>query len=398
MLWLPPFLWLSSFISFLPRSIAERPWTLAFSRGGFGEGGLSKGKHNSGGFGKKATTPTTSVAPTKKIRKRPKILLDEESFKTSSNEPQQQQQQKLDKWGLPLPTLDDIFPPMPPGTELKAISKDSYTVGEIQELLKKHLPLNLDRFNESAMEKHPPSDGRLPMKITLLHESPPVLVIDNFFTPEECQATERVAFSTDKNDLLSVRPVQVDSKTFELSQSTRTSTSWFCYYHQVPHLLAKCHSMLGIALEQMEEPQIVRYQAGQEFSWHYDEVPLPQLSNGGQRLATLLVYLNTVTDSFNQHAGGATVFRDLLDRHGNQLAVHPVQGRALLFFPALANGQPDDRTLHRGEMVSSSASVEKRIIQMWIHQRAYQAAVPQNNRQEDAIEAVNEVMKTLGQT
>jgi len=285
---------------------------------------------------------------------------------------------------------------MPPGTDLKAISKDSYTLTEIQEFLQNYMPLNLDRFDESGLEKKLPSDGGLPMKINLLHESPPVVVIDNFFTPQECQATERVAFSTDNNDPLSLRPVQVDSKTFELSLSTRTSTSWFCYYHQVPHLLAKCQSMLGIALEQMEEPQIVRYQAGQEFSWHYDEVPPPQLSNGGQRLVTLLVYLNTVTDSFNQHAGGATVFRDLLDRHGNQLAVHPVQGRALLFFPALANGKPDDRTLHKGEMVSSSATVEKRIIQMWIHQRAYQASVPQNNRQEDAIEAVMDVMQTMG--
>jgi prolyl 4-hydroxylase len=63
---------------------------------------------------------------------------------------------------------------------------------------------------------------------------------------------------------------------------------------QVPVLLAKPGHVLSIPSEHMEEPQIGCYETGVVFSCHYDEVPRPQLSNGGQRLATLLVYLSTV--------------------------------------------------------------------------------------------------------
>jgi prolyl 4-hydroxylase len=152
--------------------------------------------------------------------------------------------------------------------------------------------------------------------------------------------------------------------------------------------LAKMNQMLGIPLEQMEEPQIVRYKTGEEFSWHYDEVPAAQVANGGQRLATLLIYLNTV------QGGGGTIFRDLKDRDGNPLTMRPVQGSALLFFPAYANGKPDDRTLHKGEVVTSDN--EKWIIQMWTHERSYQAAVPRGNSQQAALPAVNQASLDLG--
>ena len=184
-------------------------------------------------------------------------------------------------------------------------------------------------------------------------------------------------------------PVQVQSATFSaLAQSKRTSTSWFCYYSQVPVLLAKAQKVLGIpTLEQMEEPQIVRYKTGQEFSWHYDEVPSNQLKNGGQRLATLLVYLNDVG------TGGGTVFRDLCDgKTGEMLTMKPKRGSALLFFPAFKDGSPDDRTLHKGEI----AGDEKWIIQMWTHERSYVAQIPEGNFQRSAKDAVDEVCKSLG--
>jgi prolyl 4-hydroxylase len=155
------------------------------------------------------------------------------------------------------------------------------------------------------------------------------LCIENFFTEVECDETKLVTMED---------AFQVTSATFSpLAQSKRTSTSWFCYYDSMPVLLAKAHGRLGIPLKQMEEPQIVRYRSGEEFSWHYDEVPPTQLNNGGQRVATLLVYLNTVK------RGGGTIFRDLKNANGEPLTVKPVQGSALLFFPAFANGRPDDR-------------------------------------------------------
>lgn len=154
----------------------------------------------------------------------------------------------------------------------------------------------------------------------------------------------------------------------------------------MPTLLAKAHHVLGIPFGQMEEPQIVRYRTGEEFSFHYDEVPPAQLDNGGQRLATLLVYLNDV------NRGGGTIFRDLKSPDGSQLTMKPKSGSALLFFPAFRDGRPDDRTLHKGEL----ALDEKWITQMWIHERTYDPVVPPGNTHEASVDAINEVAKLLG--
>jgi hypothetical protein len=63
---------------------------------------------------------------------------------------------------------------------------------------------------------------------------------------------------------------------------------------QIPVLLAKPGDVLSIPSEHMEDPQIGFCKTGPVFRWHCDEVPPPELFNGCQQLATLLVYLNTV--------------------------------------------------------------------------------------------------------
>mmetsp|Transcript_30028 Transcript_30028/g.54427 ORF Transcript_30028/g.54427 Transcript_30028/m.54427 type:complete len:162 (+) Transcript_30028:3-488(+) len=159
----------------------------------------------------------------------------------------------------------------------------------------------------------------------------------------------------------------------------------------------------------MEEPQIVRYRTGEEFSWHYDEIPSTQLVNGGQRLATLLVYLNDLEED----RGGGTVFRDLasppIPRDGGDekkskrnrgaktssvspLTVRPKTGTALLFFPSYKDGTPDIRTLHKGEVALDT----KMIAQLWIHEREYRAGVPKGNLQADAMEGVRLEAERLG--
>ena len=241
------------------------------------------------------------------------------------------------------------------------------------------------------------------MKLRLLHVSPPVLAVEQLFDRDRVprNSARGTARRNQEATATTHPPVRVESQTFALAISERTSTSWFCHYRTVPVLLAKLQHVFGFALENMEEPQIVRYAPGQQFSWHYDEVPLSQSQsqqsldndNGGQRLATLLVYLNTLEEG----GGGGTVFRDLHMDSSNSdvpLRVRPVQGTALLFFPALANGTPDARTLHQGEILAKNQ--EKRIVQVWVHERAYRAAVPPNNRQQEAVAAVDRVRRRLG--
>eukprot|EP00980_Cylindrotheca_fusiformis_P003100 scaffold720_cov114-Cylindrotheca_fusiformis.AAC.8 len=291
--------------------------------------------------------------------------------------------QQLDKWGLPIQTkeevLEQLFPPMAEGTELIPVDASSeYSLADIQSFLKGYIDLKLEsHFDMNGVEKA--SDGRLPMRLRLMHQSPPVLAIDNFLASDECKEVKSAISSGHK----------VSSATFAGALSTRTSTSWFCNFCDVPLLLAKANKILNIPLETMEEPQIVRYQRGQEFSWHYDEVPAKNLGNGGQRLATLLVYLNDVESG----SGGGTIFRDM-SYQLEPLVMQPKEGSALLFFPAFANGKPDDRTLHRSEPMSGPG--EKWIFQMWIHERKYSAVLPFGNSNESARQVMDERAKDLG--
>ena len=136
-------------------------------------------------------------------------------------------------------------------------------------------------------------------------------------------------------------------------------------------------------LQRFEEVQIARYLPGERFLWHEDAVPPPLLaqdgSDGGQRVATLLVYLSGDGDASK---GGATCFRDLGDPP--PLRVLPQKGDAILFFPSRRvrphDGpfQPDDRTVHAGEP-STGPKIEKWVSQLWLHDRPFPPAILQNN-------------------
>eukprot|EP00534_Pseudo-nitzschia_fraudulenta_P010639 CAMPEP_0201204422 /NCGR_PEP_ID=MMETSP0851-20130426/168855_1 /ASSEMBLY_ACC=CAM_ASM_000631 /TAXON_ID=183588 /ORGANISM="Pseudo-nitzschia fraudulenta, Strain WWA7" /LENGTH=411 /DNA_ID=CAMNT_0047492531 /DNA_START=24 /DNA_END=1262 /DNA_ORIENTATION=+ len=364
----------------------------AFAAGGFGVGGGGFGtKKKKKGNKKKKESLADMMQPASSSKKNglgtkglqpPPAFLKEEKEKS-----------KLDKWGLPVATIDDIFPPLPNSTKRDAVdsSKDFYSLPEIKECVKHHVDLGDlgNAFDNEGFAKIPNADGSK-MRLRLLHRSPPVLTLDNFLTADECQDIRNVAEKETSTH-------RVDSATFKGALSTRTSTSWFCRYLDLPRLLAKAHHKLGVPLETMEEPQIVRYKGGEEFSWHYDEVPKAQLSNGGQRLATLLIYLTDVPSS----RGGGTTFRDLKESSSSEssLTMQPQKGSALLFFPSFADGKPDDRTLHKSEVLKGSDDDDdddKWIVQMWTHQRDYQAALPAGNSNEAARNVMAEVASELG--
>lgn len=343
------------------------------------------------GFGG-GSTATNKKSKKKKTKTKPKSVLVEPKDDPPPSEPDLEP--KLDRFGLPVLTADNINPPLPPDTEL--IPSDDVnkyrTQKEINAVLSRHTTVDISQFGNS---------------VRILHVSPPVLAIDGFFSRKECEECFEVVNTSpddtkddsneagDKNG-----PMQVNSATFSpLSQSKRTSTTWFCHYHQTPSLLCKAHALLSPAcsLPNFEEPQIVRYRTGQEFSWHYDEIPMQQCDNGGQRIATLLVYLNTMNSKY----GGGTVFRDLYEysqigkskkKVKKQLTMRPKMGSALLFFPAFRDGTPDDRTLHKGEVAVSKT---KMIAQMWIHQGEYSPVIPPGNTKDGVEELMEERRRTI---
>jgi hypothetical protein len=104
-----------------------------------------------------------------------------------------------------------------------------------------------------------------------------------------------------------------------------------------------------------EAPVVTRYDPGAVFARHGDASPTKGsewTDSGGQRVVTCICYLN----SLEKGQGGETYFDKL------QLRVAPVQGQALIFFPANSTtALADDRTTHE----SLPPTNEKWIVQMF---------------------------------
>lgn len=114
--------------------------------------------------------------------------------------------------------------------------------------------------------------------------------------------------------------------------------------------------------ENAEPITVLFYGPGDEYRPHRDyydpRLPGSQvgLDQGGQRLATFLVYLNDV------EAGGETLFPEA------GLSFPPQMGCGLLFFNCGPDGEPDTRTLHAGAPVERG---EKWLLSRWIRAGAY---------------------------
>ena len=77
--------------------------------------------------------------------------------------------------------------------------------------------------------------------------------------------------------------------------------------------------------------------------------------NGGQRIVTVLIYLNDVAE------GGCTSFPTL------KLKIKPKKGMALVFFPSTVDGTLDEAALHAAE----PAIDQKYVCQIWIRQNRF---------------------------
>mmetsp|Transcript_13618 Transcript_13618/g.28960 ORF Transcript_13618/g.28960 Transcript_13618/m.28960 type:complete len:505 (-) Transcript_13618:23-1537(-) len=229
-------------------------------------------------------------------------------------------------------------------------------------------------------------------RFRVLNVDPMVLAIDEFFSEEECNSYIERALKPDLSEG-NAPTVEIQSKTVGKNardRAQRTSTTWFNHYKSVPELMSKASRLLGLTgVDRWEEPQIVRYRKGEKFTWHLDALaPDGELASlGGQRIATLLVYLTELSEG----QGGATMFRDLGGDDG-PLKVIPRKGSALLFFPA-AGGIPnvpfDIRTLHCGEAVAEDSPTDKWIAQLWLRETSYKPTAPPDNTHAAAVEAIN---------
>lgn len=196
------------------------------------------------------------------------------------------------------------------------------------------------------------------VEVLQLFQSPDVLVFANLLSASECEALIEAA-----RPRLS-RSLTVDTKTGgEELNADRTSEGMFFartendVVHRVEMRIAK---VLGWPRENGEGLQVLRYGPGAEYKPHYDyfdpaEPGTPEiLKRGGQRVATLIMYLNKPEE------GGATAFPDL------GLKVEPKPGQAVFF--SYAQPHPASRSLHGGEPVLAG---EKWIATKWLREREF---------------------------
>ena len=130
----------------------------------------------------------------------------------------------------------------------------------------------------------------------------------------------------------------------------------------VARIEQRISELTGCPVDHGEPLQVLHYPPGAEYKPHYDYFDPAQpgndrvLATGGQRIATLVMYLNDV------EAGGSTVFPSL------GLDVLPRRGSAVYFAYTGASGETDPRTLHGGSLVVAG---EKWVATKWLRQRRY---------------------------
>lgn len=198
------------------------------------------------------------------------------------------------------------------------------------------------------------------VQVLLRVNQPVVAVLGNVLSEDECD--ELIRRAADK--LQRSTTVDPTRGTFEVI-AERSSEGMFFAVNADPFIARldrRIAELMNCPVGHGEGLQVLHYNAGGEYRPHWDYFPpdepgsATQMAVGGQRVSTLVMYLNTVTQ------GGATTFPNL------GLEVLPSKGSAVYFEYTNSHGQIDPRTLHAGAPVSQG---EKWIITKWMRQRPY---------------------------
>jgi prolyl 4-hydroxylase len=193
------------------------------------------------------------------------------------------------------------------------------------------------------------------ISIVMTLRNPRVVVFGNLLTHDECD--ELVALAGRR---LSRSETVVTSTGSSEVNVARTSDGMFFERGEnamCQRIEARIAALLDWPIENGEGLQILRYRPGAEYKPHYDYFDPSQpgtptiLKRGGQRVATLVAYLNT------PERGGATTFPDV------NLEVAPVKGNAVFF--SYERAHPMTRTLHGGAPVLAG---EKWVATKWLRE------------------------------
>ena len=192
--------------------------------------------------------------------------------------------------------------------------------------------------------------------VETLSGAPRIVVVHNFLSEEECEHLIDLA----RPSLQPSAVVDESGQGFEAVDPRRSSQGMFLMHHTQDPVVSTIEQRLatftGIPRENGEHIQILRYERGGEYQPHYDTFN-PEtaggafhLQRGGQRIASMIMYLNTPLQ------GGETIFPLA------ELYVTPEKGKAVLFYNCLPSGQVDPLSFHGGAPVLAG---EKWIATRW---------------------------------
>lgn len=233
------------------------------------------------------------------------------------------------------------------------------------------------RLDPMAPERRAAAEPAAPMPEPDLSQSPPLLVIEGhpvqvlatlkrprllvfggLLTAAECDALVELA----RPRLLRSETVDTATGGSEVN-AARTSDGMFFARGEtglIARIERRIAALLRWPVERGEGLQVLRYRPGAEYRPHHDYFDPGQpgtaavLARGGQRLATLVMYLDTPA------GGGATSFPDI------GLEVAPVKGHAVFF--SYDRPHASTRTLHGGAPVLAG---EKWVATKWLRERRF---------------------------
>lgn len=191
-------------------------------------------------------------------------------------------------------------------------------------------------------------------------ERPQVIVFANVLSAQECsEMIERSRHRLKRSTTVNPATGQEDV--------IRNRTSEGIWYQRgedplIERLEQRIASLMNWPVENGEGLQVLHYGPTGEYRPHYDYFPPDQpgsavhTARGGQRVATLVIYLNDVPE------GGETIFPEA------GLSVAANRGGAVYFRYMNGQRQLDPLTLHGGAPVLAG---EKWIMTKWVRERAY---------------------------
>eukprot|EP00898_Chlorokybus_atmophyticus_P003029 jgi/Chlat1/3727/Chrsp259S03881 len=196
------------------------------------------------------------------------------------------------------------------------------------------------------------NEGYQRPNVEVLSWKPRAFVYHNFLTDEECDHLVNLAKPQLQKSMV------VDSSTGKsVPSDIRTSSGMFLSRGQdemVTRIEKKIADWTMIPAEHGEGLQVLHYEIGQKYDAHFDWFNDKfNTRNGGQRIATVLMYLTDVEEGGETTFPTSTKSAEEASKHWSPcasrgVAAKPKKGDALLFWSMTLEGKEDHDSLHAG--------------------------------------------------